>query len=126
MHVGSGSPWTRRDSHVFLRFLHPTIFRQKSKSEDNNGEIRHDAAAHDYDVEVSDCTAGGGGGGDRRLGLVTSVRLIALTDISASLIFNGVATAAPPLPPPFCTPRIRVRSPGDGIIRGQAGRNHTG
>ena len=118
MHVGSGSPWTRRDSHVFLRFLHPTIFRQKSKSEDNNGEIRHDAA-HDYDVEVSDC---GGTRVPSDAVWVTSVRLIALTDISASLIFNGVATAAAVLH----SSHIRVRSPGDGIMRGQAGRNHTG
>lgn len=77
----------------FSVFLHPTIFRQKSKSEDNNGEIRHDAAAaHDYDVEVSDC--GGTRVPSAAAVWVTSVRLIALTDISASLIFNGVATAA--------------------------------
>ena len=75
----------------FSPFFAPTIFRQKSKSEDNNGEIRHDAA-HDYDVEVSDC--GGTRVPSAAAVWVTSVRLIALTDISASLIFNGVATAA--------------------------------
>ena len=95
--------------------MQPTIFCQKSKSDGGNGEIGD--AAHDYDVEVSDC----GGGSSSGEGLVTSVRLIALTDISASLIFNGdeaAATAA--ILAHTCTIRtVCTAVAGERIIRGE-------